>query len=72
MRRYQLQELKETDLFDPTTINRDAPFTQASFYGDWQKNLERAARKFLVLDGQDKIAYFQIIKYSLPFDKSYY
>ena len=71
MRRYQLQELKETDLFDPTTINRDAPFTQANFYGDWQKNLGRRARRFLVLDGQDKIAYFQIIKYSLPFDKSY-
>ena len=71
MPQYRLQELKETDLFDPTTIDADAPFTQASFYGDWQKNLERAARKFLVLDGQDKIAYFQIIKYSLPFDKSY-
>ena len=71
MRRYQLQELKETDLFDPTTINRDAPFTQANFYGDWQKNLGRRARRFLVLDGQDKIAYFQIIKYSVPFDKSY-
>ncbi|KKU16782.1 MAG: hypothetical protein UX26_C0016G0001, partial [Parcubacteria group bacterium GW2011_GWC1_45_9] len=49
----------------------NVPFTQASFYGDWQKELGRAVKRFLVYSDGEIVAYFQLIKYPLLFGKSY-
>lgn len=72
MEKYNFQELKNDEIFDPTTIFDKVPFTQGSFYGNWQKNLGRRVRRFLVSSGNEKVAYFQLIKYPLLFGKSYF
>lgn len=71
MSKIEFQELKEDEPFDPTTIHKNTPFTQASFYGDWQKVLGRTVRRFLVKDGGEVIAYFLLVKYPLLFGKNY-
>ena len=72
MKNFEFREIGNNDLFDPTTVYENAPFTQAAFYGDWQKNLGRTVKRFLVNDGGKPIACFQLIKYPLLLDKSYF
>ncbi len=66
------RELSSNEFFDPLTICSDTPFTQAKFYGEWQESLGREVRRFVVLNGEEVIAYFQLIKYLLFREKSYY
>ncbi len=72
MQQFELREIGEDYIFDPTIIYENTPFTQARFYGDWQKNLGRTVRRFLVSNKGEVVAYFQIIKYPLLFGKSYF
>jgi len=72
IKQFEFREIGNEENFDPNNICVNAPFTQASFYGDWQKSLGRAVKRFLVNDGDKIIAYFQLIKYPLLFDKSYF
>ncbi len=68
---YNFQELNDDDLLDPFSLSNPS-FTQAKFYGDWQKKLKRTVRRFVALRDKDEIStYFQLIKYPLPFGKSY-
>ena len=71
MKPFELKEIKEDEAFDPIAICESAPFTQASFYGDWQRSLGRKVRRFLVSDGDEAVAYFQVVKYPLLLGKSY-
>ena len=71
MKSYEFIELKEED-FDPNTIVQVTPFTQAIFYGKWQEKMNREVKRFIVKKNNKKIAYFQIIKYKLFFNKSYF
>jgi lipid II:glycine glycyltransferase (peptidoglycan interpeptide bridge formation enzyme) len=71
MNKFTLKELGREEKFDPCSIVRNVPFTQASFYGDWQESLGRKVRRFVVSDGGKSVAYFQIIKYPLISGKSY-
>ena len=41
-------KLEENDFFDSLTICPGVPFTQARFYGEWQKNLNREVRRFVI------------------------
>jgi peptidoglycan pentaglycine glycine transferase (the first glycine) len=68
---YRFQELTETDIFDPTSLFQGAPFTQAKFYGDWQKDHLRVVRRFTAIRDEIVVAYFQLIKHHLIFGKSY-
>lgn len=68
---YQFQELHEEEIFEPSTLVEYVPFTQAKFYGNWQKFLGRKVRRFIVNKNEQTIAYFQIIKYPLISNKSY-
>lgn len=68
---YLFQELHGEENFEPSTITKYIPFTQAKFYGDWQKFLNRKVRRFIVKKDEQPIAYFQLIKYPLIFNKSY-
>ena len=71
-KQFQLIELTESESFDLSDFCLEAPFIQADFYADWQKSLGRKVRRFLVKDGTEIIAYFQMIKYPLLFGKSYF
>lgn len=66
----QFQELEKNDSFDVLSLYPLAQFTQADFYGDWQEKLGRKARRFIVKKDSEVIAYLQVIKYLLPFNKS--
>lgn len=63
--------IEENDSFDPLTICPDTPFTQVSFYGEWQKSLGREARSFVIRERERVISCFQLIKYPFFRDKSY-
>ncbi|MDO8505964.1 MAG: peptidoglycan bridge formation glycyltransferase FemA/FemB family protein [bacterium] len=71
MTNFELREMRGEEHFDPNTLCDNAPFTQASFYGNWQKNLGRTVKRFLVYSDKKIVAYFQLIKYPLLFGKSY-
>ena len=72
MKLFELREIGNDENFNPSNLCNDVPFTQASFYGDWQKSLGRTVRRFLVYSNKEIVAYFQLIKYPLLFGKSYF
>ena len=72
MKNFEFREITNTENFDPNSICANVPFTQAGFYGDWQEKLGRKARRFLIHDGKEAVAYFQLIKYPLLLGKSYF
>ena len=72
MKPFELREIGDDENFNPSNLCADVPFTQASFYGDWQKSLGRTVRRFLVYRNKEIVAYFQLIKYPLLLGKSYF
>ena len=72
MNNFSLREIKAGEPFDPLTLCPVAPFTQAEFYGLWQKNLGRKISRFLINDRNEPIAYFQLIKYPLSHRQNYF
>jgi hypothetical protein len=58
MSTYEIKELLDAEAgttttatsapFDPSTLCSGVPFTQAAFYGEWQKALGRTVKRFLV------------------------
>jgi len=72
MKNFEFREIGNNESFDTSIICVDTPFTQASFYGDWQKSLGRKTRRFLVYSDKEIVAYFQLIKYPLLLGKSYF
>jgi len=68
---YIFKELKDTENFEPSTLLENVPFTQARFYGDWQKYFHRTVKRFSVIKNDQTVAYFQIIKYPLIKSWSY-
>ena len=72
MNNFEIREIGNGENFDPSIFCENVPFTQAVFYGDWQKNLGRIVKRFLVSSDKEIIAYFQIIKYPLLLGKSYF
>lgn len=71
MKQFSLHELSGNESFDVQRLCEGAPFTQAPFYGDWQKNLGRGVRKFLISAGDTVVTYFQTITYPLALGKNY-
>lgn len=77
---FEIREIKNKEEYNPLLINKNAPFTQAWFYGEWQEMIGRPAqgwsassrkvRRFEVKEGSDIIGFFQIIKYPLPLSNS--
>lgn len=71
MTTFEFREIKDGESFDPDSLCNGVPFTQADFYGDWQNNFGFATKRFLALNGQGVVAYFQITSYPLFGDKKY-
>ena len=71
MSNFSFQELKEGEDFNPLALCSDTPFTQATFYGQWQKALGREVRRFVVSKSGKPVVFFQLIKYPLIAGKNY-
>ncbi|MFH1402066.1 MAG: peptidoglycan bridge formation glycyltransferase FemA/FemB family protein [Patescibacteria group bacterium] len=69
---FTFYEIPEGENFDPSVIYANAPLTQARFYGEWQKQSGREARRFSVKKDNEIVAYFQLIKYPLIWGKNYF
>jgi len=72
MNQFTLHELGNDEHFDPLTVYDSVPFTQAKFYGDWQRTIGRVVKRFLIENNSETVGYIQLIKYPLPFGKSYF
>jgi lipid II:glycine glycyltransferase (peptidoglycan interpeptide bridge formation enzyme) len=71
MDRYTFQEVDDKQDVDLSSICADTPYTQSGFYGRWQEKLGGITKRFLIKDGENPCAYFQVVKYPLPMKKSY-
>ena len=67
----EIKEVTDVTTFDPSRLYQSTPFTQAFFYGEWQKSIGRKVWRFLILKDSVVVGTFQVIKYSLVFDKNY-
>src|SRR3989338_4231295 len=72
MKNFEFREIGNDENYDPSNLCENVPFTQASFYGDWQKSLGRTVKRFLMYSDKEVVAYFLLIKYPLLFGKSYF
>ncbi len=68
---FEFQEVKEKNHYDPLLISKNAPFTQAWFFGEWQEMTGRKVRRFEIRDNSETLGFFQIIKYPMPFGQSF-
>ncbi|MBI2609962.1 peptidoglycan bridge formation glycyltransferase FemA/FemB family protein [Candidatus Giovannonibacteria bacterium] len=71
MSNYLFRELNENEDFDPAILDPSVYFTQAKFYGDWQKDFGREAKRYVIYEGGTHVGYFQLVKYPLLLGKSY-
>jgi len=71
MNNFKIKELKNSEDFDPNIVFEDITFTQTDYYGKWQQGTERIVRRFVIIKGEEIVAYFQLIKYPLLLGKSY-
>ncbi|MDO8443488.1 MAG: peptidoglycan bridge formation glycyltransferase FemA/FemB family protein [Candidatus Azambacteria bacterium] len=67
---FEIREIKNKSEYNPLLIDKNAPFTQAWFYGEWQEAMGRKARRFEMRDNLETIGFFQIIKYPLFANKN--
>ncbi len=65
------KEIKDEQDFDPSKIYRSTPFTQAFFYGEWQKNMGRKVYRFSISKEDVVVGFFQAVKFPLSFNKSF-
>jgi lipid II:glycine glycyltransferase (peptidoglycan interpeptide bridge formation enzyme) len=70
MKTFNFREIPRGRDFDPLAVHPDAPFTQAAFYGDWQRALGRTVKRFIAESNGETVACFQSIRYPLPFGKN--
>jgi len=70
MKQYKIQKIN-SDNFDISFL-KNVSFPQAFFYGNWQENLGRDVKRYVVSCDDTNVAYFQMVKYPLLFGKSYF
>ncbi|MBI2446582.1 MAG: peptidoglycan bridge formation glycyltransferase FemA/FemB family protein [Parcubacteria group bacterium] len=68
---FEFFEIKNKAEYNPLLLAENAPFTQAWFFGEWQEKMGRKVRRFKIKKDSEIIGVFQIIKYPLPFSKSF-
>ncbi|MBU2082032.1 peptidoglycan bridge formation glycyltransferase FemA/FemB family protein [Patescibacteria group bacterium] len=67
---FDIREITNKIEYNPSSIDKNAPFTQAWFYGEWQEAMGRKVRRFEMRDNSETVGFFQAIKYPLPFGKN--
>jgi len=68
---FKFIEIDKEEEYQPLLIRSDCYFTQSYFYGECQKDMGRKVRRFKVLKDSKALSFFQVIKYPIPFGKSY-
>ncbi len=63
--------IKEVSANNFLDLQKNLPFTQADFYGDWQIKFGRTVKRFAIYREEKIVVYFQIVKYPLLLGKSY-
>ena len=66
----EIREIANKTEYNLLLISKQAPFTQAWFYGEWQEMMGRKVRRFEVKKNSEIIGFFQIIKYQLSFGQN--
>lgn len=67
---FDIREITNKIEYNPLLISKQAPFTQAWFYGEWQEAMGRKVRRFGIYDDSETVGFFQVIKYPLLFGKN--
>ncbi|MFH1393221.1 MAG: peptidoglycan bridge formation glycyltransferase FemA/FemB family protein [Patescibacteria group bacterium] len=67
---FDIREVTNKIEYNPLLIDKNAPFTQAWFYGEWQEAMGRKVRRFEIHGNSETLGFFQIIKYPLIFGKN--
>lgn len=68
---FEFREIENKSEYSPSLISKNAPFTQAWFFGEWQEMVGRKVRRFKIIENSETIGFFQMIKYPLPFGQSF-
>lgn len=66
----EIREVTNSDEYNPLSIDKNVPFAQAWFYGEWQEAMGRKVGRFIIRDDSETIGFFQFIKYPLPFGQN--
>lgn len=67
---FDIREVTNKIEYNPLLIDKNAPFTQAWFYGEWQEAMGRKVRRFEIYGNSETLSFFQVIKYPLIFGKN--
>lgn len=59
----EIKEITNENDYNLLDVDKNAPLTQAWFYGDWQKNMNRKVHRFIIEHNSKIIGYFQLIVY---------
>ena len=66
----EIREITNSNDYNPLSIDKNASFTQAWFYGEWQEAMGRKVGRFAILNNSEAVGFFQFIKYLLPFGQN--
>ncbi len=61
----EFREVNNESEYNPLLVARNASFTQAWFFGEWQKAMGREVIRFEIKNDSEISGFFQVIKYSL-------
>jgi len=70
MKEFKLIEVENEKDFNPVGLCANTPLTQSFFYGEWHRAIGHKVRRFKVEQGGEATAFFQLLKFPLPFKKS--
>lgn len=68
---FEFREIKFETEYKLLELNPDAPFTQAWFFGEWQKAMGRKVRRFEIRHNAEIFGFFQAIIYPLVFSNNF-
>lgn len=68
---FEAREVKDKSEYNPLLLSKDAPITQAWFFGKWQEMMGRKVKRFKIVKNDEIVGFFQIIKYPLIFSKNF-
>lgn len=69
---FVLQEVKSKLEYNPLSISKNSPFTQAWFFGEWQEMVGRKVRRFTITENSEIVGFFQAIKCHLILSKKFF
>lgn len=68
---FKFREIKSENEYKLLELKRDTPFTQAWFFGEWQKTMGRKVRRFEIRNNTEIFGFFQTIIYNLVFSNNF-